>query len=120
MRILLVLLGAILLTMILTNPSQAEFETWVKNEVLLANPKHTMEDLGLEIILVRSRSYLFFSYHELTVRDNKSWAFDTYTYAAYGAWSIFLWNSNPSHSSAKSTGPVVKEDTLTPPTTKTI
>ncbi|AFC29043.1 hypothetical protein PM3016_2147 [Paenibacillus mucilaginosus 3016] len=63
MRNFLGVLGAILLTMILTNPTQAEFETWVKDEVLLTNPRHTnprhtMEDLGLEIILVRSRRLL--------------------------------------------------------------
>jgi hypothetical protein len=59
LKFFILLLGTILLILIWTNPSTADFERWVQEEAFT-----TDANFDAQRIFVRSRSYLFFSYHE--------------------------------------------------------
>ncbi|GIP26316.1 hypothetical protein J23TS9_14460 [Paenibacillus sp. J23TS9] len=63
MRLLILLIGVILLTLLWTNPDRSDFEKWViKKEVT-----NYQRSTSLQPVNFRSKNYLFFSIHELSV-----------------------------------------------------
>ncbi|MCJ8015288.1 hypothetical protein MUG84_26840 [Paenibacillus sp. KQZ6P-2] len=63
MRLLILLVGVILLTLLWTNPDRSDFEKWVlKKEVTIYQRSTPLQPVNF-----RSENYLFLSIHELSV-----------------------------------------------------
>ncbi|WP_433945592.1 hypothetical protein [Paenibacillus sp. SN-8-1] len=63
MRLVILLVGVILLTLLWTNPDKSDFEKWVlKKEV-----SNYQRGTPLQPVNFQSKNYLFFSIHELSI-----------------------------------------------------
>lgn len=68
MRLLILMIGVILLTLLWTNPDRSDFEKWVLKKEVTNYQRST----PLQPINSRSRNYLFFSIHELSLLRQKT------------------------------------------------
>ncbi|PWW00741.1 hypothetical protein DFQ01_11294 [Paenibacillus cellulosilyticus] len=92
MRRLILLVGVILLALLWTNPDRSDFEKWVyKKEVI-----HFQRSTPLEPVNYRSRNYLLFSIHELSVLRQQTDSITEYdSYAGVGVLGIIFPTSAP-------------------------
>lgn len=91
MRLFILLLGALILTLVWTNPSTADFERHIRKEVL-----QTQNNPNLEHVFVRSRSYLVFSYHEFYASYKREGQIvGNVGYAGFGLFKNFILASSP-------------------------
>jgi hypothetical protein len=76
-RLLILVVGIILLTLMWTNPDSSDFEKWVVKKELTNFQRSTLEPVGL-----RSKNYLFFSVHELSIVRERTDFMTEYNYYA--------------------------------------
>jgi hypothetical protein len=80
-RLLILLVGAILLILLWTNPDKSDFEKWVIKKELTNFQRST----PLQPVNFRSKNYLFFSIYELSVlRQQTDFMTEYDSYAGVG------------------------------------
>jgi hypothetical protein len=77
-RLLILMVGIILLTLLWTNPDSSDFEKWVHKKELTNFQRST----PLEPVGFRSKNYLFFSVHELSIVRQQTDFMTEYSYYA--------------------------------------
>jgi hypothetical protein len=92
-RLLILVVGIVLLTLLWTNPDRSDFEKWVYKQELTNFQKNS----PLEPVAFRSANYLLFSIHELLiVREQNEFSTHYSTYAGVGILGIIFPTSAPS------------------------
>lgn len=83
MRLLILVVGIVLLALLWTNPDSSDFEKWVYKKELT----HFQRSTPLDPVGFRSKNYLFFSVHELSIVRKQTDLMTEYSY--YGGVGIF-------------------------------
>ncbi|RAP76100.1 hypothetical protein [Paenibacillus montanisoli] len=92
MRLLILLVGVFLLTLLWTNPDRSDFVKWVLKKEVTNYQRST----PLQPVDFRSKNYLLFSIHELSVvRQQTDFMTEYNTYAGVGIIGMIFPTSIP-------------------------
>jgi hypothetical protein len=100
-RLLILLVGVIVLILMWTNPDRSDFEKWVQKKEVTNFQRST----PLQPVNFRSKSYLFFSIHELSVvRQQTEFMTEYNSYIGVGILGMIFPTSTPDVDGRKSPG----------------